>query len=79
MKLIPRYQLTKLGYEEFEKHFQKLLRNDEYNKFAEWRRNVNRRKLAPEDFVKNYFDLMRKVDYRLAFDIFPHFSRTLTS
>lgn len=68
---------SKIRYEDFEDKLAHLLSDEDLKKVFSWKVKNSKRQMSPADVIDNFYQLMKKVSLKAAYEIFPHFIRTL--
>lgn len=54
-----------------------LLSSEEIKKLESFRIKHNKRQMSSADFIQNFYTIMKKVSLKTAYEVFPHYLRTV--
>lgn len=76
--LVQSLHWAKWTNDEFDSKLKLVASEDVVRKLGDLRRELFKKKIREDTFVADYFNLMKSVGLNLAYNIFPHFMRTIT-
>ena len=71
--------MNKLYYEDFEDKLSLLLAKEDIKALESWRSKFNKRHMKGDDFIESFLKMMKKSSLKAAYEIFPHYIRTLNN
>ncbi len=76
--LVQSFHWTKWNNDEFDSKLKIVVSEEVIKKIADLRRELFKKKVREDQFVSDYFKIMKPAGLKLAFNVFPHFLRTIT-
>ena len=75
--LVQSLHWTKLTNDEFDSKLKSVVSDDILRKFVDVRRDFFKKKLREDQLVTEYLKLLKPAGLRIAYNVFPHFLRTI--
>jgi hypothetical protein len=75
--LVQSLHWTKLTNDEFDSKLKTVVSDDILRKFVDVRRDFFKKKLREDQLVTEYLKLLKPAGLRIAYNVFPHFLRTI--
>ena len=75
--MVQSIHFTKLTNDEFDSKLKTVLKEENLKKFYDLRVKLFKRKIKENEFVSEYLKIFKNIDLKFAFNLFPHFIRTI--